>query len=122
MHNNIDNYLGQYFSNTLEMKIVTYDLLVESYDFISIRQRLRHIVTFDVQIVQCIAGVASYDEVFRFCFDASQQNRKNRCQGHFNDASKQNRKDQPIGDEASLYYISILQTPAGKTKAVTYDL
>ena len=48
------------------MEIVSYDLQIESYDFITMRRRLRHIVAFDVQIVQCIAGVASYDHPFDF--------------------------------------------------------
>ena len=43
------------------MEIVSYDLLVGSYDLIAMRRRLRYIVASDVQIVQCIAGVASYD-------------------------------------------------------------
>ena len=47
-------------------EIVSYDLLVGSYDFIAMRRRLRYIVASDVQIVQCIAGVASYDHPYDF--------------------------------------------------------
>ena len=48
------------------MEIVSYDLQIESYDFISIRRRLRRIVAFDMQIAPCIAGVESYDHPYDF--------------------------------------------------------
>ena len=39
---------------------------IVSYDFIVMRRRLRYIVASEVQIVQCIAGVASYDHRYDF--------------------------------------------------------
>ena len=50
--------------STHRKKIVASDL--QSYDFIAMRRRLRCIVAFDVQIVWCIEGVASYDQSFNF--------------------------------------------------------
>ena len=58
------------------------------------------------------SGRRKLRSAFRFCFDASKQNLKNWCQGYFNDASKQNRKDQPISGETS--YIAPPTNASGK--------
>jgi len=68
----------------------------------------KEIVAFDA----VYSGRRKLRSSFRFCFDASKQNRKNRCQGYFNDASKQNRKDQPISGETS--YIAPPTNASGK--------
>ena len=47
-------------------EIVACDLQIGSYDFLTMRRRLRRIVASDVKIVPCIAGVASYDHRYDF--------------------------------------------------------
>ena len=105
-------------ASQLAMEIVSYDLQIEATiyksklrfhcDASKASTHRKEIVAFDA----VYSGRRKLRSSFRFSFDASKQNRKNRCQGYFNDASKQNRKDQPISGETS--YIAPPTNASGK--------